>query len=106
MAHLACRCTPWVHVWLGHLSHFLDEWHTLYPFIGHGVEARHRLLKREISRSTCGRWKGTQVGFAHCLRRDNVWWNLMTEVVEPHRRQTVVNRRRAAIYHQFASQAD
>ena len=105
MQQLGCRCTPWVHVWLGHLRHFLDHWRTLYPFIGHGVESRHRLLKREISRSTCGQWKGTQVGFAHCLRRDNVWWSLLREVSDPNRRQGSVNRRRAALFQQFRDEA-
>eukprot|EP00992_Anisonema_acinus_P012388 TRINITY_DN8089_c0_g1_i1.p2 TRINITY_DN8089_c0_g1~~TRINITY_DN8089_c0_g1_i1.p2 ORF type:complete len:136 (-),score=17.17 TRINITY_DN8089_c0_g1_i1:67-474(-) len=57
---LQCKCTPLVHMWLQHVPQFLRHWGTLYPFIGHGVEGRHRLMKCEVRSSTCGQWKGDQ----------------------------------------------
>jgi hypothetical protein len=83
---LRCKCTPWVHVWCYHLPQFLVYWGTLYMFLGHGVEGRHRLLKKEVARSTCGQWNGDQVGFAYAIMRDNVMWALMRAGVNPHKR--------------------
>jgi hypothetical protein len=83
MAALQCKSTPWVHVWLGHLHQFLEAWGTLYPWLGHGVEGRHRRLKQEVRTSTCGQMKNGQVGFSHCLRRDNVWWSLVAATSKP-----------------------
>ena len=100
IGHLGAKCTPWVHVWLCHVPAFLRRWGTLHPFIGHGVEGRHRRMKREVATSTSGQWKGDQVGFAHALRRDCVWWNLLSNVRDPHTRPSVVNRR-SALFQRF-----
>eukprot|EP00992_Anisonema_acinus_P011647 TRINITY_DN7578_c0_g1_i1.p2 TRINITY_DN7578_c0_g1~~TRINITY_DN7578_c0_g1_i1.p2 ORF type:complete len:108 (+),score=13.22 TRINITY_DN7578_c0_g1_i1:186-509(+) len=105
MLRLEAKCTPWVHVWLAHVPQFIRHWGTLYPFIGHGVEGRHRHMKREVSSSTSGQWKGDQVGFAHALRRDCVWWNLLADLHMPHQRPSVVDRRRAALFHQFRDES-
>jgi hypothetical protein len=51
---LECKCTPWVHVWVGHVHQFLERWGTLYYWLGHGLESRHRRLKKEVAASTCG----------------------------------------------------
>ena len=101
MSDVGAKCTPWVHVWLGHVPAFLRHWGTLFPFIGHGVEGRHRRMKREVSTSTCGQWKGDQVGFAHALRRDCVWWNLLADLGSPLVRSSSVQRRRAALFQRF-----
>jgi hypothetical protein len=98
MLLLDCKATPWVHVWLCHLHQFLDAWGTLYPWLGHGVEGRHRRLKQEVRTSTCGQWKGNQVGFAHCLRRDNVWWSLVGRLPRPGFSGVRADRRRIPLY--------
>jgi hypothetical protein len=100
MVALECKGTPWVHVWLGHMHQFLDHWGTLYYWLGHGVEGRHRRLKMEVRASTCGQWNraGTVVGFAHCLRRDNVWWALLAAYAQPRLLGGRVDRRQASVY--------
>ena len=68
--------TPWGHVWTTHLPHFLQRWGTLLPFLCHGFEGRWRDLKKEITLSTHGQWKGAKCGFELVLRCGLASWLL------------------------------
>ena len=57
-----------------HVPQFLAKWGTLYPFVCHGVEGKHRVFKADIRLSTGNQWRDGQVGFAQTLTYDNIRW--------------------------------
>ena len=46
--------TVWGHVWVYHVPQSFRKWKTMFPFLGYGVEGRHRALKQEIWLSARG----------------------------------------------------
>lgn len=88
MKRLAVRCTPWGHIWsvhvprsgthrrMGSCPQFLAQWGTMFPFLCHGVEGKHRWFKHDLRCSTGNQWKKGKVGFAHVLDLDWVEWEL------------------------------
>ena len=60
------------------LRKHLRKWGTLYPFLCHGVEGRHRYFKADIHLSCGSQWdrRGTKVGFRHVLKLDRIGWAL------------------------------
>ena len=81
-AQLDMKGTIWSHVLKVHCAQFLQEWGTLFPFLGYGVEGRHRLLKKHLRLSPMGQWKGGvpgqgRVGLASVLEHDQVRFFLL-----------------------------
>lgn len=69
--------TVWSHIWTVHMPQYLEHWGTLWPFLCHGVEGRHRIFKQDLRCSTGTQWKAGQVGFAQTLVLDNIRWGLI-----------------------------
>ena len=76
LARLGAPSTVWGHVWTVHMAQFLERWGTLWPFLCHGVEGRHKPFKRELRMSTGAQWSASGVGFAQVLKQDVISWNL------------------------------
>jgi hypothetical protein len=111
---LKASCTPWGHIWtvhvprtglnsekqhsqfpfLGSRTQFLLQWGTVYPFLCHGVEAKHRKFKRDLRCSAGNQWKRNWVGFAHVLDLDWVEWEL--RAAPPRTANAVLSGRSAA----------
>lgn len=78
LARIGAPATTWSHVFLVHLPQFLAKWGTLFPFLCHGVEGRHRFFKQDIHLSTGAQWdrRGASVGFSQVLKLDRISWAL------------------------------
>ena len=61
-----------------HLPEYLRHWDTVYPFLCHGVEGRHRFFKLDLHLSTGSQWNRqlSAVGFAGVLSLDTISWGL------------------------------
>ena len=89
LGKLGAPATTWAHVFCVHLPEFLEKWGTVYPFLCHGVEGRHRFFKADIHLSCGAQWdrKGTTVGFSHVIRLDRISWALRSfEAAEENKR--------------------
>ena len=71
---LNAKGTVWGHVWVYHVPQFFQKWKIMFPFLGYGVEGRHRALKQEIRRSARGQWRGAILGFVYVV--GSHWCNL------------------------------
>ena len=60
------------------MPQFLRRWGTLYPFLCHGVEGRHRFFKADLHLSCGSQWdpRGAQVGFTQVIKLDRIGWAL------------------------------
>ena len=48
LRRLKAKATVWGHIWTVHIPQFLSKWGTLYPFVCHGVEGKHRVFKADL----------------------------------------------------------
>jgi hypothetical protein len=87
---LKAPTTVWGHVWTVHLPQFLRRWKSLYPFVCHGVEGKHRVFKADLQMSAGNQWRtGFGFGFAHTLSLDRIRWQLFAEGTREWRRPRV-----------------
>ena len=93
--------TVWGHVWVAHGSQFLTTWGTLYPFLCHGVEGRHRWLKREVALSARGQMKGGKVGFEAVIRHSIVLVALLKRGVKLSTWTRHVNKKNKIMFDAF-----
>jgi hypothetical protein len=89
LAYLKAPTTIWGHVWTGHLPQFLRRWRTLFPFVCHGVEGKHRVFKADLQLSAGNQWRNGHWGFAQTLHLDRVRWQLFAEGTRHWRRARV-----------------
>lgn len=89
LQYLKAPTTIWGHVWTIHLPQFLALWGTLYPFVCHGVEGKHRVFKADLQLSTGNQWGPTGWGFAQTLVLDRIRWQLFAEGTRDWHRQRV-----------------
>lgn len=99
LAYLKAPATIWGHVWTGHLPQFLRRWRTLYPFVCHGVEGKHRVFKADLQLSAGNQWRNGHWGFAQTLRLDRVRWQLFAEGTRHWRRARVPRGTTASLAH-------
>ena len=93
---LNAKGTVWGHVWVYHVPRFFRKWKTMFPFLGYGVEGRHRALKQEIRLSARGQWRGAIVGFVSVGRQSLVQLDLLSmDVALVGRTYTVTQSARA-----------
>ena len=93
--------TVWGHIWVAHASQFLTTWGTLYPFLCHGVEGRHRWLKREVALSARGQMKGGKVEFEAVIRHSIVLVALLKRGVKLSTRTGHVNNKNKIMFDAF-----
>jgi hypothetical protein len=86
---LKAPATIWGHVWTVHLPQYLRRWRTLYPFVCHGVEGKHRVFKADLQLSAGNQWRNNSFGFAQTLALDRIRWQLIAEGVRDWRRARV-----------------
>ena len=79
LRRLKAKPTVWGHIWTVHVPQFLIKWGTLYPFVCHGVEGKHRVFKADLRLSSGNQWKAGTVGFAQTLQYDRIRWELFGE---------------------------
>ena len=70
--------TTWGHIWTVHMPQFLRRWGSIWPFVCHGVEGKHRVFKADL-RLSAGNQVNSKglVGFAHTLDKDRIRWALL-----------------------------
>ena len=76
---LGAPATVWCHVWTCHLPEFLLKWGTLYPFVCHGVEGKHRIFKQDLKNTLGNTWSNGAVGFGQTLVLDRIRWALLAD---------------------------
>lgn len=89
LAYLRAPTTVWGHVWTIHTPQFLHRWRTLYPFVCHGVEGKHRVFKEDLQNSAGNQWLASGYGFAHTLVLDRIRWQLYAEGAHSCKRKQV-----------------
>lgn len=86
LAYLHAPVTVWGHIWTVHLPQFLARWGSLFPFVCHGVEGKHRVFKADLQLSTGNQWRNSKWGFAQTLDLDRIRWQLFKcgKLARPH----------------------